>query len=167
MSSKLIAGLIVVQLVLFAVSVPETLELTDKLKGINKTALETSEFIQTNYSKNSKLAVYFDAGQIPFYTGLQTLYLAGLLNKDIAMFDYENRNKSEDFRENIYRIFNFKADYLFDYNPDVIVLNTNNDTVLVKDAFVEFLKRDERFKAYRFVKSFGENKYFYAVFSRN
>lgn len=173
--------LIVVQLGLYGFTFEKEQKSVEKVSIINKAALSMGEYIKKNYPKESKLAVYYDAGAIPFVAKTKTLDLAGLLNKDIAMFDYKNRNLSINWRHNVDNIAYYKADQLFlKYDPDIMVFNSSTNKELKKDSFVEFLKTRtkycikenlwvkplEIFCEYKFVKSFGKNNYFYLLFER-
>jgi hypothetical protein len=173
--------LIIIQLGLYGFTFEKELKSVEKVSVINKAARCMGEYIKKNYSPKSKLAVYYDAGAIPFIAKTKTLDLAGLLNKDIAMFDYKNRNLSIKLRDNVDNIAYYKTDQLFlKYNPDIMVFNSSTTKELRKDYFVEFLKTRtkycikeniwekplEIFHDYKFVKSFGEDKYFYLLFER-
>jgi len=190
-----LAGLIVIQIVLYGFALDKELTFVNKQKEVNQAALQMSEYINTNYSKNSKLAIYLDAGAIPFTTKLQALDVAGLMSKDICEKEYQirkrykyidmmHKEKNEPL-EAPQLIFDMRSDELFRFDPDLIVVNSRDsipakfeDTKIgilktpeydkfFRDQYLGVLQLDIRFLLrYKFVKGFGSNGYFYMLFDR-
>lgn len=185
-------GLIVTQIVLYGFALDKELTFVNKQKEVNKSALEMGEYINTNYPKDSKLAIYFDAGAIPFTTKLITLDVAGLMSEDICEKEYQIRKKykyetlsKERKLQAPQLIFDMRSDELFRFNPDLIVVNardsvpanifntrigifkTSEYEKFFRDQYLGALQLDTRFiVGYKYVKGFGSNGYFYMLFDR-
>jgi hypothetical protein len=189
-------SLIAVQALLYIVDYNGQITTVSKTKNVNQAALSMSNFINENYSKDKKLAVYFDAGAVPFETGLQTLDVAGLMSKNICEKEYGIRTEykhidkmHEKKGESVEApgiIFEMRSNELFGYNPDLIMVNardsiptkiestrigmfkTSEYAKFFRDQYLGVLQLDYRFRTqYRFVKGFGNRDYFYLLFEHN
>jgi hypothetical protein len=154
---KTIISLIIIQCFLFVFSFSTEIKNVNHLNEIrNKCLLPTARYINDNFKKDAKLAVYFDAGIIPYLTKLETLDLSGLLDKDLAMNEYENKGK-------VGKIFTHRLNRLFEFNPDVVVISTKQPS-LTKDAFIEWLKNDPRWGEYKLKTFFGVDNYYELIY---
>lgn len=139
--------LTIAQLCLFGFVLPKELSYIGEEKRIINVIKETGAYIKGHYSPESKLCVDRDAGYIPFLTMMETLDVGGLMNKDLTMYEYDNKY-------NLGKIFPYRIDYLFRYDPDILVV-ASMDSLMVPWGFESMLFSDPRIERFRCVKKFG------------
>lgn len=135
-------SLIAIQLAIYAFVLPRELTTIEEEKRIIGMLKEVGTFLKTTYPKDTRLCVYAEAGWIPFVSGMNTLDLGGLMNKDIT-------TTKGDFNA-------LRVKYFFDKMPDVFVV-TSMDDRYITGAVPMVLLNDKRFSHYKFVNAFGVN----------
>lgn len=143
---KIIIGLTVLQLMLFAHDLPKELQLVKEQQNSNRTMVTMATFISEKYPKTDKLAVY-DAGFMPYLTGMPCLDVLGLLDSDITMYDYKHKG-------NLRSIYGHRIERFFNYDAEVFVAGSM-DSSLVPTVFNQMLFSDPRMNRFHFVKKFG------------
>lgn len=106
---------------------------------------------------NEWLAVYMDAGAIPYFSGLKTVDFGGLNDTALA----HGRLSPED-----------RINYFFSYNPGAAVFTSDAPDSLVSTAEAATITADSRFQRYTLVKKYATPtglsiKYYEFVYLRN
>ncbi len=149
-NKKLLIGLFVIQGVLFTFSFIREFSYVKEHVKMNSYVEKTGILLRDNYSPSLKLAVYYDAGLIPYLSKMNTLDLSGLLSKDIAQFEHYNKG-------NVSEIFTYKINRLLMYEPSIFVITSYyRDSVLKRDAFTNVLKQYYSWNDYKLVGIIGD-----------
>ena len=169
--NKLVLPLIILQLSFYAYSLNKELNYINDERMINNDMVQTANFIDANYTKNKKLCVYTDAGYIPFLTKMETLDLNGLLNKEITENEYKNNHSNYDLQTRCTLTFIYKLNYLYSFNPDVLVISSNYSDSPNTGVFTQLMLSDSRFRQFEFIKKYGSTlssgqKYYQFIYEK-
>lgn len=145
------------------------LQATHRLKDEIKWAKEYRQLIETQHipaaafinqyiPKDEWLVMLYDAGAVPYFTGLQAIDMGGLNDEYIAGHDLTKEAM---------------LDYFFSRNPGVAVLTSTDAETIVHSPVTEALVEYTRFRNdYTLVKRFDlpegyPKEYYQVVFMRN
>lgn len=104
----------------------------------------TANFLSTQLLSNAKLAVYLDAGFVPYYTNFNTLDFGKLNNKTLSRLPYGDPKA---------------IDYFFDQKPDAAVFTSFKEEKYAYIPEAMDIQADPRFKSYKQMAVFSNSTY--------
>ena len=113
-------------------------------------------YLERHVPESEWLIVHFDAGAIPFYSGLRTVDFGGLNDEYLA------HNQSASLKD--------RVDYFFARRPGAVVFTSYEWERVTHGYEASMIVSDPRFKRYKLVKKFANStgkQYFEFVFLRN
>jgi len=133
--------------------IPFALEYETRLSEMHRAA---GPYLKQRVPESEWLVVHFDAGAIPYYSGLRTVDFGGLNDEYLA------HNKSASIKD--------RLNYFFSKRPGAVVF-TSYEWERVNHGYeASAIVSDPRFKIYKLVRKFGNStskKYYEFVFIRN